>query len=81
MAKINLPNGIVLDSNGHWAESAQAYTRQKGFADARVFVATHPNGHQNYLLVIGERPEYENTSFEAIVVHIDMMAACRDMPE
>lgn len=78
--KFTLPNNIELDDGALLAPGLQSYARGKGFDDARAFVATHPDGYQTYLLVVGTEPEFESQLYEAVAVHIDMMAADRDMP-
>jgi hypothetical protein len=75
--KIALPNGIVLDPDGGWAASAQEYARGKGLDDVRVFFSRDKTGYESYLVVVGEAPEYESPSFEAVAARIDVLAAAR----
>lgn len=78
--RITLENGIILDDSELACPTLSKYAKAKHFDDVRVFVATHPDGEQSYLLVQGQTPVFESQQFEAIAVRIDMMAADRDMP-
>jgi hypothetical protein len=77
---IALPNGIILDPDAGWAHGIRNHAHVKGFPGMRAFVATHPDGKRCYVLVDGQDAIFEDPSFEAVCVHIDMMAAARDMP-
>lgn len=68
--KITLQNGIELDTEGFAAPFLQAEAIDKGLSDMRVFLATHPDGQQTYLVAIGQEPVYESTSPEAVSAFI-----------
>jgi len=71
MSKITLENGIILDDQEGMAPSLKEYADNK-LKDARVFV-TNDNGRKSYLLVIGEKPVYENQSSESVACFIDVL--------
>ena len=73
MAQIRLENGILLDDQDLWAPFLQSYAMRKGLTDVRAFVATDTNGAKSYLIVDGQRPEFETQSYEAAAAHIDIM--------
>lgn len=73
MPSITLPNGIILDDSDGMAPTLQAHALRRGLSQMRVFVATHPSGVQNYLLVEGEVPIWESQSSEAIWTKIEML--------
>lgn len=75
--QIKLPNGIVLDDQALWAPKLAEYAVRKNIQNIRAFVSTDTTGVKNYLLVQGEQPIFENQSFEACAVHLDMMAASK----
>lgn len=72
---VNTATGVLLDTEGGFAESGQRYANEKG-VDVRVFLATHPDGTKAYVLVHPTKRQviYETQSFEALGVHIDIMA-------
>ncbi len=72
--QIKLPNGIVLDDSEMWAADLAAYAKRKGVEGVRAFVATHLDGSKRYLIVDGEAPCCENSSFEVCAAFIDVMA-------
>ncbi len=76
--KRNLPNGVILDLEGGWAKSLTEYAHKKGFPKVFAFLAEHPDGSKEYLLVDyttkGGKAIYANPSFEAVSCHIDMMS-------
>lgn len=63
---IPLPNGVVLD-----------HAERLGLPCMRAFLATHPDGMQEYLLINGTTPVYSSTSLEAAAAHLDIMALQR----
>lgn len=78
MSKIVTPTGAILDPNGGWAKSATDYAIGKGFHSIRVFLATVPDGSQEYVIYEGSVPIKSSESFETICTYIDMMAISRD---
>ena len=70
MTTTTLSNGIVLAPQ----QNLTNYAHERGLHDVRAFLATHPDGKQTYLVVVGERAEFESTSYEAIAAHLDIMA-------
>lgn len=73
MDKITLPNGIVLNLDGRWAKSVQDYASDLGLEGIRIFLATHPSGWQEYVIVEGESVVYADTNFESVCAHLDIM--------
>jgi hypothetical protein len=74
--KFTLQNGIVLDDSDEGAKSLQEHAERKGLSNVRVFLS-NDKGSLSYLLVIGENPEFESQQYEAIAVHIDIVAIRR----
>lgn len=72
-------NGFTLDPDHDFAKSMTHYAQSKGFPSVRGFHVTDPNGRQTYLLVDGQTPFYEHTSFESCCCRIDFMVLDRDV--
>ena len=62
--------GMVLNSELGLAPNLNDYIKLKKLDNAIVFVV---NDMESYLLVINNKPEYENTSAESIALKIDML--------
>ena len=73
MESITLPSGIKLTLTDD-AKTATRYAISKGLAKAQVWLAEHPNGEEEYLLLIDNKPEFVSQSYEAIGAHVDMLA-------
>ena len=73
-------NGWDFDSDTWLSTTANEYCKFKKI-DAVVFVATHQKtGERNFVMFdYGGTPIFESKQFEAIGVHIDMMAAEREI--
>ncbi len=74
-----LPNKIVLDDEGGWVKGLQHHAERKGLSNVRVFLATHPNGKQYYVITEKGEAIFESTSAEAISCHLDIMYLQRDL--
>ena len=75
---IELPNGIVLYTNG-FTETAQNWAvKHWGISEARVFKSVDAEKKESYLFVVGETPEYETQNYEQLSCHIDAYAMAND---
>lgn len=71
--KITTSTGMTLDTKGGWAEDATKHAKSIGLKNTQVVMSESPNGAKTYLILRDGRPFYENTSYEAIVVKLDIM--------
>ena len=67
---IKTETGMVLNSELGLAPSLNNHIKLRKLKNAMVFVV---NDMESYLLVINNKPEYENTSAESIALKIDML--------
>ena len=67
---IKTETGMELNSELGLAPNLNDYIKLKKLDNAMVFVV---NDMESYLLVINNKPEYENTSAESIALKIDML--------
>ena len=67
---IKTETGMVLNSELGLAPNLNDYIKLKKLKNAMVFVV---NDMESYLLVVNNKPEYENTSAESIALKIDML--------
>ena len=79
-----LPNGIELDPKGGWAEGITRCARSNGFTNIHGFLATHPDGQKEYVLVEynkdGKEGEviYAHTGFEDVCCHLNILRLARE---
>jgi hypothetical protein len=78
---IVLENGIALDPEGGFARDATEYAARLDIRDVRVFLATDPEGKQEYLIVVGRQPVFASTQYEAICCRLDAMAKSQNIGE
>jgi hypothetical protein len=78
---LTLPNGIVLDPHGAGVSLLTDHAARLNLATVRVYVARHPGGYQEYMIVDGARAEYGTPSLEAAAAHLDIMALQRHVRE
>jgi len=76
MTILTLPNGTTLDDSHESAKMLAAYASEHGISQARVFL-TDDHGVQSFLLVIGEKPEFESQQVEAVAAHLDALALAK----
>jgi len=62
---------MILDSELGLAPNLNDYIKRKKIKNAQVFVV---NDMETYLLVVDNKPFYENTNAESIAVKIDLLA-------
>lgn len=76
-------NGFSFDSTGGWAESATNYARERGFNFVVVVATEISTGAKEYVIfdLDDNQPIFNNQSFEAIAVHVDMLKASRDIKD
>lgn len=78
MTKLTTTTGEVIDFADAWARNATAYAREKGLLD--VAVGRAKDEYVIFQLTDNNQnldPVYASQQFEAIGVHLDMMAADR----
>jgi hypothetical protein len=68
--KLTTETGIILDSELGLAPSLNDYIKSKKLKNAMVFVV---NDMESYLLIINNKPEFENTNSESIASKIDLL--------
>ena len=54
--------------------SLTQYARKKGLADVQVLLVEELNGHRTRLVAVASQPVFDSPSFEAVAVHLDIMA-------
>jgi hypothetical protein len=80
MPKHTLPNGIVIDSGSGAAPVLQRRVEYHGLEHVRVWLATHPDGTQNYLISEEDRPVFESQKVDEVWAKLDMMHSSRTAP-
>lgn len=73
MATMTLPNGIVIDDEGGACPTLRARIEYNNLFAVRVYLATHSNGDQEYVLVEGVEPIFASTSTEEVWSRIDLL--------
>ena len=76
--KHTLPNGVVLDDGDSMCANLRNRIENHGLKNLRVFLATQPNGYQEWLLVEGQEPVFACQSSEAMWAHIDTYKLIKD---
>jgi len=79
MAKITLPNGTILDSNDSQAQTATKYAGYLRLDHVRVFLAIHPSGEEEYLIIENGQPVFASQQYESVGARLGVMAMLQPM--
>lgn len=71
--KVTTTTGVELDDEAMMAPNLTAWAKRYGLPH-HAFVATHPNGRQEYCLVNDGAVVYAKSAAEDVAAHLDMLS-------